>query len=414
MRLQHDSTTGRVTGGGSDETNIDSGHWRDHEIGSLFNVLVLAHSGEDGVTVKLSYDRGATFAQTVNLPLGAGSTHLVQIAMAADYSLAVLFWSSGGLGRGTELMLVEARPAAVDEGGSPTWFSFDVPQVLFRAGEATPLLTGASWSVGGDLVVGFAFSTFESHPDRTWTSTTEFWSAVRPWGGSFTNHLVDKDIMVGRDPSVATLGSGPDLRIFYAYEGLAGIRLRESNDAGATYSDPTVVGTPGAHTPTVFARQGPGGAVRVDIVYLTYGGVGTELHLARWLDFPTSPREDFKLTTAVMVPTADVPGGGGNFWTGPINSGYRLTQVAWLGYDAVLDGDEIVVVYDEETFDAAFICLGGWGLGWLETDQVFAWAFSGGPSFIPADPPPLAPGMTELVPDPDPAHRHQLKLVRLN
>ena len=82
-----------------------------------------------------------------------------------------------------------------------------------------------------------------------------------------------------------------------------------------------------------------------------------------------------------------------------------------MGYDAVLDGDEIVVVYDEETFDAAFICLGGWG--WLETDVVFPGTTSA-PGFIPADPPPLVPGMTELLPAPDPAHRHQLKLLRLN
>ena len=412
MRLQHDSATGRVTGGGSDETNIDSGHWRDHEIASLFNVLALAHTGKDGVTIRLSFDRGATFAQQVTIPLSVGSTHLVQIAMAADYSLAVLFWRSGGVGRGTELMLLEGRPGAVDEGGSPTWFSFDVPEVLFEAsGEATPLLTGASWSLGGDLVVGFAFTTFESHPDRTWTNTTEFWCGVRPWGGLFTNYLVDQDIMVGRDPSVALLGSGPELKIFYAYEGPEGIRLRVSDNAGVTFSAPEVIGNSGAHTPTVFARQGHGGAVRVDMVYLAYGGAGTELHLARWRNFPTPPREDFKLTTAVMVPTANVPGGGGNFWSGPINNGYRLTQVAWLGYDAVLDGDEIVVVYDEETFDAVFICLGGPSWRWSETDVV--WAFSS-PGFIPADPPPLAPGMTELLPAPDPLHRHQLKLLRLN
>jgi hypothetical protein len=34
--------------------------------------------------------------------------------------------------------------------------------------------------------------------------------------------------------------------------------------------------------------------------------------------------------------------------------------------------------------------------------------------FTPADPPPLAPGLTEPVPAPDPAHMHQLKLIRLD
>jgi hypothetical protein len=31
-----------------------------------------------------------------------------------------------------------------------------------------------------------------------------------------------------------------------------------------------------------------------------------------------------------------------------------------------------------------------------------------------AQPPPLAPGLTEPVPPPDPTHRHQLKLLRLD
>ena len=35
------------------------------------------------------------------------------------------------------------------------------------------------------------------------------------------------------------------------------------------------------------------------------------------------------------------------------------------------------------------------------------------PNFAEASPPPLAPGMTERVPAPDPAHRHQLRMLRL-
>ena len=412
LRLQHDSAAGKVTGGGSDETSPDSGNWRDHEIAALYNVLAVAHCGADQATVRISFDRGATFAQHVKTAAGSRSTRLVQVAMAADYSLAVLFWHTAGPGSASELMLLEGRPSAVDPGGSPTWFSFDLPHSVFKAaGDTTPLLTGAAWSAGGDLVVGHAFTRFARGPDRTWTTTTEFWCAVRRFRGEFVNQLLDRDVLVGRDPSVSLLGSGPDLRIFYAYEGLQGLRLRVSDDAGKTFSKPVSIGTPDAHTPTVFARAGTGGTTRVDVLYMGSGGVGGELHLSRWFDFATSSREDFRLTTSVMVPTATVPGGGGNKWTGPITTGYRLTQVAWMGYDAVLDGDEIVVVYDEETYDAAFLFLGAWNapgrIGLLPPN------FSS-PGFSAAKPPPLAPGMTLPLPAPDKAHRHQLKLLRLD
>ena len=42
----------------------------------------------------------------------------------------------------------------------------------------------------------------------------------------------------------------------------------------------------------------------------------------------------------------------------PPDTGFRITQVAWFGYDAVIDGDELVVIYDEETVDAWYICVG--------------------------------------------------------
>jgi len=416
MRLQYDQKTDKVTGGGSSEVGLDSGHWRDHEIAALFNVLAVTRCGSDRVTLKLSFDRGATFAQEVEFASGSRSTHLVQVAMAADYSLALLFWRSTATSSNSELVLVEGRPAAADSHGSPTWFAFDPPQTLHRTdGDATPLLTGATWSEGGDLVVGHASTTFRIGSDRTWTSTTEFWSAVRPWGGEFTAVLVDKDILVGRDPSVAVLGKGSNLQIFYAYEGRQGVRLRVSRNAGATFSPAVTIGTPGAHTPTVFARgiaaEGDEGGTRVDVVYMTNGGAGNELHVTRWLDFGQSSPQDFRLTTAVMEPTAKA-GGGGNRRTGPIEFGYRLTHVAWLGYDAVLDGDEIVVVYDEETYDAAFIFLNAWNWGGGR-GLVPPNALATPPSFRPVEPPPLAAGMTGPVPAPDPKHHHQLRLVRL-
>ena len=82
--------------------------------------------------------------------------------------------------------------------------------------------------------------------------------------------------------------------------------------------------------------------------------------------------------------------------------------MAWLGYDAVLDGEEIVVVYDEVTFD---------GYEYWPVIDIGAPAPAAGAGaaedFVPADPPPLAPGLTEPVPVPDPLHRHQLRLLRL-
>ena len=43
--------------------------------------------------------------------------------------------------------------------------------------------------------------------------------------------------------------------------------------------------------------------------------------------------------------------------------------------------------------------------GWVLQD--------GSGEFVPAEPPPLAPGLTEPVAEPDPDHMHQLKLLRL-
>ncbi|MHC4451886.1 MAG: hypothetical protein ACYS0E_17400, partial [Planctomycetota bacterium] len=104
------------------------------------------------------------------------------------------------------------------------------------------------------------------------------------------------------------------------------------------------------------------------------------------------------------------PGARADF--APSGYGLRVTQVAWFGYDAILDDDGIVVVYDEETIDSE-IFFGGPGI-----DVVFDGA-AGAPEansptgFTPAEPPPLAPGLTEPVAAPDPEHMHQLKILRL-
>ncbi len=423
MRLQHDRVTGLVTGGASLEPNPDSGNWRDHEVAALYNVVALVHCGLSEVTLKLSFDRGATFGQAQTLARAGvdGATHLATVEMAADYSVAVAFWQSHP--GGAELLLVEGHASAFDAGGSPTRFAFDAPRVIYAtAGDVSPVIMGLAWSSGGDLVLGYGFTSFSwSETTMETTVTTGFRCAVRLFGGEFADTLLEEDVTVARDPSVAVVGEGAAMRIFYAYEGRDGVRMRTSADGGASWSAPVLLSDPFSYLPTVFARV-QGSALRVDLLYLTYGGVGTELHLRHWEDFGTSAPEDYRLTEATMegefgdpgplpvpVPPPGDPAVGLPF--APTESP-TITQVAWFGYDATLDGDDIVVVLDEEkTQPFAIMVMGDDMRGGMEGGGIGAPTFG---DFVAADPPPLAPGLTEPVPAPDPAHRHQLKLIRLD
>jgi len=422
MRLQHDRTTGIVTGGASPEPNPDFGNWRDHEVAALFNVLALVHCGFSDVTLRLSFDRGATFDQTATIARAGpeGATHLAAIEMAADYTLGVAFWQSHP--GGAELLYVEGRPSTFDGGGSPTRFAFDAPRVLFQTtGDISPVIMGIAWSSGGDVVVGYGFTSFAWN-DVTFetTVTTQFRCAVRLFGGTFTDRLLEEDVTVARDPSVAVAGEGATMRIFYAYEGRDGVRLRTSDDAGATWSGPMLLDDPFSYLPTVIART-QGSDLRIDLLFLTYAGVGTELHLRHWDDFGRTPFADYRLTEATMEgdfgdPGLDplpVPPPGGGVIGLPFapTEGPTITQIAWFGYDATLDGDDIVVAIDEERSEPFAIMMLG---------EDFRDAAEGGVAapaagdFEAADPPPLAPGLTQPVPAPDPAHRHQLKLMRLD
>jgi hypothetical protein len=419
MRLQVDGVQGTVTGGASEEAGPDSGNWRDHEVAGLFNTLALVRSGSGAVTLRLSFDRGATFSQEEVLGGEARDgwflPRLAQVAMAADYGLAVLYWWSGPEGR-TDLVLVEGRPSAFDGGGSPSRYAFDPPVVLRGAGgDVSPSLTGACWSEAGDLVVGYAFTRFTSDPvDRTWTSTTQTRCAVRPWGGEFHDTLVEEDVIVGKDPSVAVLGGGPALRVLLAYEASDGVRLRTSEDAGMSFGPPLRVGDESASVPTVLARE-QGGRARVDVLYQHQGREGCELRTLHWDAFGEGDASDWRLTTAEWIESAGVPKDrplpGAGFAAPAPESGYRVREVAWLGYDAHLDGDDVVVVYDEVTYDAWTMVLAGWGPGVPAAGGVILDDADG---FLPATPPPLAPGLTEPVPPPDPDHMHQLKMLRLD
>lgn len=411
LRLQHDRSTGAVTGGASTGVGPDSGYWRDHEIAALYNVLCVVRSGTESVGVRLSFDRGATFSQFHDLGSpGSGplAARLVQIAMAKDYGIAVLYWSSSQLG-GAELLLVEGRPSSLDLGGSPTAYAFAAPVVLHQVtADVMPLVMGAAWSDGGDLVVGYGYTAVSVQADGTWRSETQFRCAVRPYGLALRDTLVEEDVIVGRDPSVALLGAGADLQVFYAYEARDGVRLRHSADAGASFSAAETLGSAGAYLPTVFARAGAE-TTRVDVLYLANSEQGTELHMRHYEAYGSAPGTDHRLTEASMTLVA-FPGGENAMGAIlPPSENWRLTQVNWFGYDAVLDGDEIVVVYDEVTYEAFGVLLGA--------PEVML-GLDGAPAatagFTPADPPVLAPGLTEPLPAPDAAHAHQLRLLRLN
>jgi hypothetical protein len=373
-------------------------------------VLALVHSGVDDVTVKLSFDRGATFGQSETFSGGGrAQARLAQIAMAADYTLAVAYWTTGATGA-SELVLVEGRPSAFDGSGSPTRFAFDPPQVLFRgAVDVTPAITGIAWSEGGDCVVGYGFTSFEFTDLGQTKTTSEFRCAVRLFGESFSDHLVERDVVVTRDPSVSLAGEGPSLRIFYAYEGATGVCLRTSPDAGATWSAPQVVGEGWSYLPTVLARDQEG-ALRVDLLYLTFQLYGTELHLRHWDDFDSGVHGDYRLTEARHTPLPQTQQVGPGIL--PPTDPFQVTEISWFGYDATLDGDDVVVVYDEQTTDVFQIML---GIDVRGAPEGGGMAFPGSADgFTPAEPPPLAPGLTEPVPPPVPNQMHQLRIARLD
>jgi len=405
LRMQYDRLSQAVTGGGSHETSADYGNWRDHEIAALFNVLARVRSGNKRVTLRLSYDRGATFAQTEILgnTLNPWAARLATIAMAADYTLCVLFWQASDDG-GTDLLLVEGRPSALDAGGSPTHYAFDAPRVLRHvATDVTPIILGAVYSDGGDLVVGYGYSTMVRNELRGVTTTTSFRCAVRHFGTTaIEDTLVDEDRIIGKDPSVAVVGEGSAMRIYYAYEGREGVILRMSDDAGRSWSGPNPVGSRAAHLPTVIAR-----GKTVDVLYLSYSDRGIELGLKHWDDFDAGAPRNYRLTESTRTGTGGAPiplPGDALFAPGPE---HKVTEISWFGYDAVLDGDDIVIVFDEHTYSGYV-----WASDVLGGPEV-AIPADGAGSFVPADPPPLAPGMTEPLPAPDPDHAHQLKILRI-
>ncbi|MHC4954952.1 MAG: hypothetical protein ACYTGZ_13790 [Planctomycetota bacterium] len=407
LRMQYDNNTKAVTGGGSYEASADRGNWRDHEIAALYNVLARVRSGTENVTLRLSFDRGATFSQSEVLggAFTPWTSRLATIAMAADYTLCVLFWQATANG-GTDLVLVEGRPSAFDGTGSPTQYAFDARRVLHHvATDVTPIILGAVYSDGGDLVVGYGYSSMVRNEFRGFDTTTSFRCAVRLFEtGVFEDTLVDEDRIIGKDPSVAVVGDGADMRVYYAYEGREGVILRSSDDAGRSWSGPIPIGGRSAHLPTVIAR-----GATVDVLYLVYTERGLELALRHWDDFDAGASQTYQLTEAKREGTDGDPAslpGDALFAPEP---NHKVTEISWFGYDAVRDGDDIVIVFDEHTYN---------GYVWMDIGPGIPGPFlpadgSAEGNFVPVEPPPLAPGMTEPLPAPDPDQAHQLKLMRI-
>jgi len=410
VRLQHDRATGAVTNGGSTPVVESFPGWRDHEIAARGDVLAVVRSGGGEVLVRVSFDGGRTFGQAASFPSGSDefSPRLVQTAIGADFRLAVLFWRFHG-DFSSDLVLVEGAPSPA---GDPTAYAFGAEQLLFHDDESVlPLILGAAYSDGGDLVVGYAFTRFGSGEDPgSATVTTETHCATRLLGGAFEDVLVESEDVTGFDPSVSLVGQGASMRIFLAYEAGDGVRMRTSADGGRSFSEATVGGGAGANMPTVVAREQEG-KLRVDLLFLVPADAGLELHLRHWDDFGNAPSGDFRIVKATTTAIPPEPGGepgqdpnappdrddpsnefpGGVFFGG--FEEFSMTQVAWFGYDATLAGDDVVVVFDEETTD-----FGGFG---FEPP-------------VGGDPIPFSEDNLEPVPSPDPMHAHQLKLVRLD
>jgi hypothetical protein len=306
---------------------------------------------DDRGTLRISFDGGATFPQTHAFVTGFfdWSFRLAQVAFGPSDEMALLFWRAKA-DDSSDLVLVEATPSARDSKGRPLAYHFGGERVLFegggRGGPAismdnleyfVPLIIGAQYSEGGDLVVAYGYTQFTDDGERI-HSFTETRCLSRLFGSSvFLDVRVEReDDTLGFDPSVSLLGHGDTMTVFVAYEASDGVRMRVSRDAGRTFSEAGLAGGPGAHLPSVFARI-ESGATRVDLLYITPTASGNALHVRHWDDFGIAPSRDYRIADA--GPAGEGAGAGVE------------KQVGWFGYDATLDGDDVVVVYVEEVID---------------------------------------------------------------
>ena len=222
--------------------------------------------------------------------------------------------------------------------------------------------------------------------------------AGQSWHHSEVDHV---DQVLPADPDVCILGSGTSMKVFYAYEKDDGIHVQVSSNAGHSFVHVATAGNPGAMMPSIHARV-LGEVLKLDVLFLDPSPAGFEVHDLRWADFYTTSPAVFRVTHATLDPTAVPPGGGAPGSGAPyagLPEGFTTTSVGWFGYDAVTDGDHIAVTVLEQTVQSyAFFWLPGVGSG-------------GAGSGAALPPAVLLPGMTGVVPPPDPADRNQLKLL---
>lgn len=415
--LQLDAATSAVTGGDAECFSPDSGFWRDQEIAALGNVLAVAYTGSGHVRAEISLNRGASFPLIRDLDPNAGwGTRLVQIAIAPDYRLGVIYWknqNSSGSTTSSRLMLVEATPTGFDANNTPVGYTWGQPVTIHNAGhDATPLLMHAEYSQGGDLVVGYGYTTM-GWSGWFMVSSSRFRCAVRQWGSQgFYDVLIDQeDNIMPCDPHVCVLGSGSTMEIFYAYEKSDGVHLYYSSNSGATFQQAHSVNTPGAMQPSVHARM-QGGQKRVDLLYVSPSGWGLELLDLTWDDFTLASTPTLsRITQSTATPGGTAPSG--------MPSGFLITTMAWMGYDAVIKGDDVAVVFHELTYNSyEYYWANSWA--WQQGDGGFAGTASGGGGgggggYTPPPPPTiLQPGMTGSVAAPNPAHRNQLRVATID
>jgi hypothetical protein len=428
--LQMDSATMAVSGGEATSTSADSGFWRDQEIASLGNVIAIVYTGNGQVRADVSLDRGVSFPieHVLESQDSGFGQRLVQVGIANDYTLAFVYWRSRGdwmMGKSvSELVMVEANPVGFDSNNTPVGYDFLLPVVVSAPGRnVTPLVMDVKFSDSRDLVIAYGYTEFEPLPGGVMQGINRavFNCAVRLEGGQLVDRLVDtEENIVPMDPCVALLGSGPGLRIFYAYEKTTGIHLRQSGNAGLNWTHVTSMGSPGAYMPSVHARF-QDGKLRLDVLYLEATSNGTELHSRHWDDFNADSADSrlLRLTTAVRE---EIPG---NAITDPNVApffpeiGYpavKITEVASFGYDAVDDGDDVVIVIHQRTQESWYF----WNMG-PRVGIMPPMFFGEGAGFdaaamagAAAPPPVLLPGLSGNVTAPDTAHANQLKVVVLN
>lgn len=389
--LQLDAQTGAVTGGEVVSVSPDSGVWRDQEIAALHNVLAVAYTGHNAVQIEISYDRGGSFATPAVLDeyasTGVSGQRLVQICIGENYDIAVAYWRAVGVGGSStsQLCVVQGQPTGFDLNSTPTGYAFGAPWIAHEVPQfMVPLVMGLEYSSQGDLALSLGYNTFGGFSSTLWT-----YLIVREAGQAPQTILVDMETETwGNDPSVAIVGSGATLRIFVAYETSTGIRLAEYRKLGGSLitGSIAVTGTPGAYLPSVHARM-QGGALKVDLLYLTPSTYGFSLTRTGWTDWDQMlivPMHENLFTAAVQQSSSQSQSG---------QPGQRVTRAGWMGYDSVTNGDDVAIVLHTVSQE------------WFDRPKYYA------SPCAPGAPPTYSPGMTGTVPAPDPSHRNQLEVL---